>query len=61
MVSDQMKQMLTDIDYPADKSEIMDMASKAGISQKEMEMLKKMPDQEYSDMSEVMDEMQKME
>lgn len=59
-VSDEMKKILEDVDYPASKSDIMDMAMKAGAPGNEMEMLKKVPEREYEDPNDVMGEMTKM-
>ncbi len=56
----QMKKILSDISYPADKKEIMDMAKKENATPDEMEMINKLPDRQYTDMSEVTDEMDKM-
>lgn len=59
MMSDKTRQILTDVEYPAKKKEILDMAKKEGIDQKEMDMLQKLPEKEYSDLSEVTDELEK--
>lgn len=59
-VSDMMKKILEDVDYPASKKEIMDMAMKAGAPQNDMAMLKKVPDRDYEDPNDMMGEMAKM-
>jgi hypothetical protein len=59
-MSDEMKSALTDVDYPAKKGEIMDSAKAKKLSQPEMDMIQKLPDREYTTMTEVTDELGKM-
>lgn len=56
----QMKKILSGISYPANKSEIMDVAKKGNATQEEMNMVQKLPDKSYNNMSEVTDEIDKM-
>ncbi len=57
---DQMKKILSDVEYPASKSEIVDMAKSENATQEEMDMLNKLPDRQYNDMMDVTGEMDKM-
>ncbi len=58
-MSDEMKQALTDVDYPANKGEIMESAKAKKLSQPEMDMIQKLPEREYTTMTEVTDELGK--
>lgn len=59
-MSDKMREALTDVDYPAGKAEIMKVVKAKGVPKEEMDMMEKLPDREYSTMSEVTDEMDKI-
>jgi len=59
-MSAQMKEALTDVDYPAKKDEIMGSAKAKNLPNQEMGMIQKLPEKEYSTMSEVTDELDKM-
>jgi hypothetical protein len=59
-MSDRMKEALTDVDYPASKGEIMSSAKTKNLSDQEIGMVQKLPEREYSTMSEVTDELSKV-
>ncbi len=59
-MTSQLKKILSEVQYPADKKEIMDTAKKENATPDEINMIQKLSDRQFSDMTEVTDEMDKM-
>lgn len=59
-VSEKMNEVLNDVVYPASKEEIVKMAQEGGLSDQEMEMLNKIPEQTYDDKNAVVEQVSQM-
>jgi hypothetical protein len=59
-VSEKINGVLNEVVYPASKDEIVKTGQDAGLSEQEMEMLNKIPEQTYDDKNAVMEQMSQM-
>lgn len=54
MMQQQMRQQLQGMSFPASKQDLMDRAMQQGASKDQMEMIKKMPKDNFDSMDDVM-------
>jgi small nuclear ribonucleoprotein (snRNP)-like protein len=59
-VSEKMNVVLSDVVYPASKDEIVKMAQDEGLTEQEIEVLNKLPEQTYDDKNAVVEQVSQM-
>ncbi|MGI5826321.1 MAG: DUF2795 domain-containing protein [Patescibacteria group bacterium] len=59
-VSEKMNIVLSDVVYPASKDEIVKMAQDEGLTEQEIEVLNKLPEQTYDDKNAVVEQVSQM-
>ena len=59
-VSEKMNDVLNDVVYPASKDEIVKMAQDEGLTEQEIEVLNKLPEQTYDDKNAVVEQVSQM-